>query len=63
MTGVGESGHVRRARRPDETAYAHRGARVNVSIDAIWTDPDRDAASIAWAIPLPRIGEIAARRT
>lgn len=34
---------------PDETAFAHRGARFNVSIDAIWTDPALDGASIAWA--------------
>jgi len=34
---------------PDETAFAHRGARFNVSIDAVWTDPALDGASIAWA--------------
>jgi FAD/FMN-containing dehydrogenase len=33
---------------PDETAYAHRGARFNVSIDGIWTDPALDEACIAW---------------
>ncbi|MFD4419971.1 FAD-binding oxidoreductase [Agromyces sp. NPDC058484] len=33
----------------DESAFPHRGARFNVSIDAIWTDPALDEASIAWA--------------
>ena len=33
----------------EETAFAHRGARFNVSIDAGWTDPAMDAAAIGWA--------------
>ncbi|MFE5408576.1 FAD-binding oxidoreductase [Microbacterium sp. NPDC056569] len=33
---------------PDGTAYAHRGARFNVSIDGIWTDPALDEACIGW---------------
>jgi FAD/FMN-containing dehydrogenase len=33
----------------EETAFAHRGARFNVSIDAGWTDPLMDAAAIGWA--------------
>ncbi len=32
----------------DETAFAHRGARFNVSIDGVWRGPALDAASIAW---------------
>lgn len=34
---------------PDETAFAHRGARFNVSVDAIWSDPAIDDDSIGWA--------------
>lgn len=34
---------------PDETAFAHRGARFNVSVDAVWSDPGLDDASIEWA--------------
>jgi hypothetical protein len=33
----------------DESAYPHRSARFNVSIDAGWTDPRLDDAAIAWA--------------
>ena len=33
----------------DESAFAHRRARFNVSIDAGWTDPATDAAAIGWA--------------
>jgi FAD/FMN-containing dehydrogenase len=33
----------------DESAFAHRGARYNLSIDAGWTDPARDAEMIEWA--------------
>ncbi|MDN5914624.1 MAG: FAD-binding oxidoreductase [Pseudonocardia sp.] len=33
----------------DESAFAHRGARFNVSIDAGWTDPTLDTAAIGWA--------------
>lgn len=33
----------------DETAYPHRGARFNVSIDASWHDPALDASAVAWA--------------
>ncbi|MCD2443572.1 FAD-binding oxidoreductase [Agromyces sp. SYSU K20354] len=33
----------------DETAFAHRGARFNVSVDAIWSDPALDDDSIGWA--------------
>jgi FAD/FMN-containing dehydrogenase len=32
-----------------ESAFAHRGARFNVSIDAGWTDPAMDDAAIGWA--------------
>jgi hypothetical protein len=34
---------------PDESAYPHRGARYNVSIDAGWTDPALDDTAIGWA--------------
>ena len=34
---------------PDETAFAHRGTRFNVSVDAMWSDPALDDDSIAWA--------------
>lgn len=33
----------------DETAYAHRSASFNVSVDAIWTEPAHDQVAIAWA--------------
>ncbi|GAA4928521.1 FAD/FMN-containing dehydrogenase [Actinomycetospora succinea] len=33
----------------DETAFAHRRARFNVSIDAGWSDPADDDAAIGWA--------------
>jgi FAD/FMN-containing dehydrogenase len=33
----------------DETAFAHRAARFNLSIDAGWTDPGLDEAAIGWA--------------
>lgn len=33
----------------DESAFAHRGAAFNVSIDAGWTDPAMDDAAIGWA--------------
>jgi FAD/FMN-containing dehydrogenase len=33
----------------DESAFAHRGARFNVSIDAGWTDPAMDGTAIGWA--------------
>ncbi|WP_082126920.1 FAD-binding oxidoreductase [Allosalinactinospora lopnorensis] len=33
----------------DETAYAHRSARFNLSIDASWPDPELDGAAIEWA--------------
>jgi FAD/FMN-containing dehydrogenase len=34
---------------PDETAFAHRSANFNVSVDAIWFDPALDAAAIGWS--------------
>jgi hypothetical protein len=34
---------------PEESAYPHRGARYNLSIDAGWTDPAQDEAAIGWA--------------
>ncbi len=33
----------------DESAYPHRGAAFNVSIDASWTDPADDERVIGWA--------------
>jgi FAD/FMN-containing dehydrogenase len=33
----------------DESAFAHRSARYNISIDAAWTDPAADATMIGWA--------------
>jgi FAD/FMN-containing dehydrogenase len=33
----------------DESAYAHRGARFNLSIDACWTDPALDDAAVGWS--------------
>ena len=32
-----------------ETAYPHRSARFNISVDASWQDPELDDAAIAWA--------------
>ena len=32
-----------------ETAYPHRAAQFNVSVDASWQDPDLDGTAIAWA--------------
>ena len=32
-----------------ETAYPHRSARFNVSVDASWQDPELDDVAIAWA--------------
>ena len=34
---------------PDDSAYAHRGARFNVSVDAFWDDPQLDDTAIHWA--------------
>ncbi|MFR9805238.1 FAD-binding oxidoreductase [Pseudonocardia sp. RS010] len=34
---------------PEESAYPHRGARYNLSIDAGWTDPALDATALRWA--------------
>jgi FAD/FMN-containing dehydrogenase len=34
---------------PDASAYPHRGARFNVSIDTIWTDPADDDRIVSWA--------------
>ena len=34
---------------PDESAYPHRGAAFNLSIDAIWSDPADDNRVIGWA--------------
>jgi hypothetical protein len=34
---------------PDESAYPHRGAAFNLSIDAIWSDPADDERVIGWA--------------
>jgi FAD/FMN-containing dehydrogenase len=33
----------------DVTAYAHRSASFNLSVDAIWSDPALDETAIAWA--------------
>ena len=33
----------------DETAFAHRPASFNLSVDAIWSEPSLDAAATAWA--------------
>jgi hypothetical protein len=35
--------------RVNDTAYPHRGARYNLSIDACWSDPAADQAVIGWA--------------
>jgi FAD/FMN-containing dehydrogenase len=34
---------------PDESAYAHRAARFNVSFDGTWTNPADDDRVIDWA--------------
>jgi FAD/FMN-containing dehydrogenase len=34
---------------PDDSAFAHRSARYNVSIDAGWRDPALDETAIGWA--------------
>ncbi|NED95173.1 FAD-binding oxidoreductase [Phytoactinopolyspora alkaliphila] len=34
---------------PDESAYPHRGARFNFSIDCIWDDPADDERVVTWA--------------
>jgi FAD/FMN-containing dehydrogenase len=34
---------------PHDSAYAHRAAKFNYSIDLGWTDPARDAENVAWA--------------
>lgn len=31
-----------------ESAYAHRGARYNLSVDGTWTDPELDGRLIGW---------------
>jgi FAD/FMN-containing dehydrogenase len=33
----------------NETAFAHRSAAFNLSVDAIWSDAERDGAAIEWA--------------
>lgn len=33
---------------PSDTAYPHRAAAFNVSIDASWHDPTLDEASLGW---------------
>jgi FAD/FMN-containing dehydrogenase len=33
---------------PDESAFAHRAARFNVSVDGAWTDPADDTRVIDW---------------
>jgi FAD/FMN-containing dehydrogenase len=33
----------------EESAFPHRGARFNLSIDCIWSDPDDDATLVGWA--------------
>jgi FAD/FMN-containing dehydrogenase len=33
----------------DETAYAHRSANFNLSVDAVWSEPQLDERAIAWA--------------
>jgi hypothetical protein len=35
--------------RDDETAFAHRSASFNVSVDASWSDPALDSAALNWA--------------
>jgi len=33
----------------EETAFAHRSASFNVSVDAIWVQPELDEEAMAWA--------------
>jgi FAD/FMN-containing dehydrogenase len=33
----------------DDSAYPHRNARFNVSIDGVWSDPAHDASILGWA--------------
>lgn len=33
----------------DDSAFAHRSARFNLSIDAVWNEPERDGEAIGWA--------------
>jgi hypothetical protein len=33
----------------DDSAFAHRSARFNLSIDAAWSDPAMDEVAIGWA--------------
>lgn len=35
--------------RPEHSAYPHRAARFNLSIDPLWSDPALDGAAIGWA--------------
>jgi hypothetical protein len=34
---------------PDESAFPHRGAKFNVSIDCVWSDPVDDDRVVGWA--------------
>jgi FAD/FMN-containing dehydrogenase len=34
---------------PDDSAYPHRAARFNISLDGLWSDPADDAAVIGWS--------------
>ena len=34
---------------PDDSAYPHRGACFNVSVDCVWSDAGDEAAIIGWA--------------
>lgn len=34
---------------PEDSAYAHRSATFNVSVDAFWDEPDLDESAIGWA--------------
>jgi FAD/FMN-containing dehydrogenase len=33
----------------DDSAYPHRGARFNISLDGLWSDPADDAAVVGWS--------------
>jgi FAD/FMN-containing dehydrogenase len=33
----------------EETAFAHRSASFNLSVDALWSEPEADEEAIAWA--------------
>lgn len=33
----------------DETAFAHRSASFNLSVDALWSEPELDEEAIAWS--------------